>query len=106
MPLESWLYTIPLRLRSLLRLRQLEIELDEEFQFHLAQRIEAELATGKTPEEARYAAVRAFEGIEQLKEECRDTRKVVFFADLIRDLQYGCRMLRRSQDFPFSRSFA
>jgi predicted permease len=101
MRLERWFYTIPLRLRSLLRPRQVEEELDEEIQFHLAQRIAAEVASGKTPEDAGYAALRAMQGMEQRKEECRDTRKVAFFADLIRDLQYGCRMLRRQPGFSF-----
>jgi predicted permease len=101
MRLEHWFYTMPLRLRSLFRGRQIEQELDEEFQFHLSQRIAAELATGKTPEEAGYAALREMEGMERRKEECRDTRKVAFIADLIRDLQYGCRMLRRQAGFSF-----
>jgi macrolide transport system ATP-binding/permease protein len=71
MRLEHWLCTIPLRLRSLFRRGRVEQELDEELQFHLQQRIELEIAAGKTPEEARYTALRAMEGIEQQKEECR-----------------------------------
>ena len=34
---QHWLYTIPLRLRSLFRRRYLEQEFDEELQFHLEQ---------------------------------------------------------------------
>ena len=76
MRLEHWLYTIPLRLRSVFRRAQVEQELDEELRFHLEQRIEREIAAGETPEEARYAALRSMQGIEQQKEHCRETRKV------------------------------
>ena len=76
MRLEHWFYTIPLRLRSLFRRNQVERELDEELQLHLAQRIERSLRQGKTPDEAHYAALRAMDGIEQRKEECRDARRV------------------------------
>lgn len=41
---------------------------------HLERRIEADMAKGITADEARYAALHAFGGIEQRKEECRDTR--------------------------------
>jgi macrolide transport system ATP-binding/permease protein len=64
MRLEHWFYTIPLRLRSLFRRGQVEQEFEEELQIHLAQRIEEGIARGKTPEEARYAARGAMEGIE------------------------------------------
>jgi predicted permease len=99
MRLEHWFYTIPLRLRSLFRRSQVERELEEELQFHLAQRIEEGVARGKMPDEARYAALRTMDGMEQRKEECRDARKVKFLEDLRQDLQYGCRMLRRFPGF-------
>jgi hypothetical protein len=67
-----WFYTIPLRLRSLFRRRQVEQELDEELRYHLDRQIEEHIAKGLTPIEARYAALRALGGIEQRKEECRD----------------------------------
>jgi hypothetical protein len=50
MRLEHWLYTIPLRLRSMFRRAQVEQELDEELRFHLEQRIGRELAARKPPE--------------------------------------------------------
>ena len=71
-----WFYTVPLRLRSLFRRRQVEQELDEELRYHLDRQIEELIAKGLTPTEARYAALRALGGIEQRKEECRDMRRV------------------------------
>jgi len=72
MRLAHWFYTVPLRLRSLFRRAQVEQELDEELRYHLERQIEENIVKGMTPEEARYAALRAIGGIERRKEECRD----------------------------------
>jgi putative ABC transport system permease protein len=97
--LEHWLYTIPLRVRSIFRRTKVEQELEEELRFHLEHRIAQEMAAGKTLEDARYAALRAMGGIEQCKEECRDMRHVNFIDNLIRDLRYGLRVLRKNPAF-------
>lgn len=99
MRLEHWLYTIPLRLRSLFRRAQIERELDEELRFHLEQRIEREIAAGKTPGEARHAALRAMEGVEQQKEQCRDTRKVNMIENLMQGVRYAWRSLSKNPGF-------
>jgi putative ABC transport system permease protein len=99
MRFEHWFYTLPLRLRSLFRRAQVERELDEELQYHLERQIEEHLAKGMTAEEARYAALRAMGGVEQRKEECRDTRRVRLIEDLTQDVRYGQRTLRKSPGF-------
>src|ERR1700722_17700468 len=99
MRLEHWLYTIPLRVRSLFRRNQMEQELDEELQLHLAQRIEQGIAVGKTPDEARYAALQAMEGMEQRKEEGRDARRVHWLEDLLQDARYAFRVLTKTPGF-------
>jgi predicted permease len=99
MRLEHWWYTIPLRLRSLFRRAKVEDELQEELRFHLEQQVAREIPAGKTPEEARHGAVRAMDGVEQRKEECRDARRVDTISNLAQDLRYAWRALRRNPTF-------
>src|SRR5262245_50024998 len=99
MRIKHWFYIVPLRLRSLFRRNQVERELDEELRYHIERMIEEHIANGMTPIEARYAALHALGGIEQRKEECRDMRSVRLIEDLIQDLGYGLRTLRKSPGY-------
>ena len=94
-----WIYKLPLRVRSLFRKKRVEQELSEEMRFHLEKLVEENIARGMTPGEARYAARREFGGVEQLKEECRDSWGVRMITELGQDLRYGLRQLRRNSGF-------
>jgi predicted permease len=96
---QSWLYTIPLRLRSLFKRRVADNELDEELQFHLDKKTQEFISKGFSEREARYAALREFRGVEQSKENCRDARKTNLLLDLAQDLRFGARMLRKNPGF-------
>src|SRR5689334_5016677 len=93
---EHWLYTIPLRLRSLFRRAEADRELDEELRDHLERKTEEYVANGMTPEEARRRAWLDLGGIEQTKEKCRDTRGVRFLEELWQDVRYGARIWGRT----------
>lgn len=99
MRIEHWFYTLPLRLRSLFRRGKVEQELDEELRFHIERKTEEGIAQGLSPKEARYSALRAMEGVEQKKEECRDRRKVNWMNDLLQDLRYALRGFARTPGF-------
>ena len=82
--------------RSIVRRSRVEQELDRELRFHLDQQFEENLAAGMAPAEARYAALRRLGGVEQIKEKCRDMRRMNYIENLSQDVQYGLRMLAKS----------
>lgn len=94
-----WSYKLPLRLRSLFRRSRVEQELSEELRFHLENLIDEKVANGMNPEHARCEALRELGGSEQIKEECRDMRRVNWVQDLAQDIRYGLRMLGKSPSF-------
>jgi hypothetical protein len=63
MSLLRWLSTIPLRLRSLFRRRQVEQDLSDELADHLDRETAARIANGVAPAEARRQALVAFGGV-------------------------------------------
>src|SRR5215218_4378136 len=84
------------RLRGLFLKRNLEQGLADEIQSHLEMQIEDYKRQGMNPDQARYAALRKFGGVDQVKEKYRDRRGLPFVETFLRDLVYGARMLRRS----------
>src|SRR6184192_4737657 len=96
---EHWLFTIPLRLRSLFRWTQADQELDDELRDHLERKTEEYIAQGMRQEEAHRRARLDLEGIEQTKEKCRDARRVNWIQDFAQDLHFSLRVLRKSPGF-------
>src|SRR5271156_6828105 len=96
---EHWLYTIPLRLRSLFRGAQVDQELDDELRDHLERKAEEYVGQGMTQEKARRRARLDLCGFEQTKEKCRYARRVNWIQDFVQDLYVGLRMLRKSPGF-------
>src|SRR5499426_4152977 len=88
-----------LRLRALFFKPKKEDELQAELQYHLEREIEENIIRGMTPEEARFAALRSFGGVERVKEESRDVRGVRLLEEVWQDLRYGARMLMKRPGF-------
>jgi len=88
-----------LRLYNVLRPGRAETELARELTAHLTL-IEDELQRqGMTPEDARLAARRTFDGVEQTKERHRDARSFSWLDDARRDVQYAVRTLAKTPGF-------
>jgi len=99
MTFEQWFYTLPLRLRSFFRRKQVDLELKDELRDHIEQQIKENLAAGMSPEDARYSALRALGGMTQIEQQCRDAHGGSVIEDLVQDLRYGFRQLGRSPGF-------
>jgi predicted permease len=70
-------------------------ELDKELLFHLAEHVDELIAAGKSPEEARLEAMREFGSAASVTEQCRDRRRVSFVENLVQDVRYALRVLRK-----------
>jgi hypothetical protein len=78
--------------------RRAEAQLSSELRYHLDKLTEEYVAAGMSPEAARRRALQEFGGIEQVKEDCRDIRGR-WLEDLVKDVLYAARGLRRSPGF-------
>jgi len=87
------------RCRGLFWRRGVEANLNEELDTHVAMLVEENLRRGMSPDDARYAALRSFGGLEQAKEEYREQGGLPMLETLAEDLRYGFRQLRRNAGF-------
>ena len=74
-------------------------QLDSELRFHIAELVEANIAAGMPPGEARRRAMLEFGGKEQIKEEVRDVYKIRFIDSTVANLKSALRFLRKSPSF-------
>ena len=95
----SWLRSLPMRLRSLVRPGRVDQELRDELRDHLDQQIQLNLDRGMSPEQARRSAIRVMGGLTQIEQQCRDAAGGTFLRDFLQDLHFGLRQLRRAPGF-------
>src|SRR6266481_2231449 len=95
----SWPSVLAARIRGLFAKDRVERELDDEVRFHLEMQAEDNRRAGMNPAEARYAAMRSFGGIEQMKEKFRERRTLSLVETLVQDVSHGLRSLRRRPGF-------
>ena len=87
------------RVHSLLHRSDADADLQRELEIHIQQLTHEAMAEGMTEAEARARALREFGPIDQIKETCRDTRRVSWIQNFLQDARYGGRMLRQSPGF-------
>ena len=91
--------TLARRLRTLVRRRQVEGDVDQDMQLHLAL-LQQQLRDGGMPaDQARTAAHRRFGNALRLREQCRDAWGWTWLDDLRSDLRFGVRGLARNSGF-------
>jgi predicted permease len=82
-----------------MRRRKRERQLDAELRYHFDRQLADNLRAGMAPEEARRNARLKFGGLEQLKEDCRDVRRMRWLDTILQDVRFTLRLFRRSPGF-------
>lgn len=85
--------------QRLLRTERMERELDAELRFHLESQIADKMQSGMSEAEARRATRLEFGGMDQIKQECRESRGTLWIASIVQDLRFGARILAKSPAF-------
>ncbi len=84
---------------SWLKRSRWERQMHAEFQFHFENQVADYMREGLTREEAELRARREFGALELAKDECRDQRVSEPLGQLLRDLRYALRSLRKAPGY-------
>ncbi len=77
----------------------MEQELDAEIRFHFESQVADKMQSGMSAAEARRATYLEFGGLEQVKQDCRESRGTLWVTSTLQDLRFGARILAKSPGF-------
>jgi predicted permease len=77
----------------------MESDLEKELRFHFETQVAEKMQSGVPESEARRRTRLEFGGIEQIKEDCRESRGTLWFEYLVQDIRFGVRQLIKSPGF-------
>ena len=86
-------------LKRLFARKRMELDLDKELRFHFESQIADKVRSGIPESEARRLTRIEFGGIDQIKEDCRDSKGTLWVESFVQDVRYGVRQLRKSPGF-------
>ncbi|MFL6275566.1 MAG: ADOP family duplicated permease [Blastocatellia bacterium] len=95
----KWFNILSARLRALLGREALLSDIDEEMRLHVEMEVEANIARGMAPDEARRAALRAFGNLGVIRDTAYEIRGGGFMETLLQDIRYGARVLVKHRGF-------
>ncbi|HZP62388.1 MAG TPA: ABC transporter permease [Terriglobales bacterium] len=87
------------RLMAVGRRRNLNRQIADEINFHVERQTAAYIESGMPPDDARRRALIEFGGAEQIKEETRDENTFVLLEQIVQDISFALRGIRKQPGF-------